>query len=253
MRSTLDARIFSSNDNYRTIRSFTKTDKMTLLTNNSIAIWLDGAIIDTIELYVVVNEKIEKDDWYIVNGFLKRCTDSVVYSGDSKYVKDTLGNTDHIQYCAKIVATTDSALNNEGVPFISRSYLLFYINQFNNGISIVDAKIELAFRSNAALGHKEYVYLEHVEEDRFIVTKIDAHIDQTSYTVGDEEEFQEYELESFIKVNTDRSITIKRGDVLTLIRSLQTRQDLFNVLLEMEKEGLLSLWHPIIDKWVTNE
>lgn len=89
---------------------------------------------------------------------------------------------------------------------IPPEYISKFIEQYNNGC-VEDLEIEMGIRSNAALGYKEYVYLEHICDKKYVPIKIDANINQNSYSLGEIEEFEDWEIEIYTKL-TNGFVTI---------------------------------------------
>ena len=140
------------------------------------------------------------------------------YGGFSGYYKEKLDGRDTKCFCLnivlseKIIATTDISLVKEyNLPEPSQSFIQKYIEEYNRGNIITDVLVEYEIKSNAGLGHNEWVYLQHIEGKRYVPIKIEAN-NQDIYQLGKEDTFEDYELECNLKVNlTDNTITIKKA------------------------------------------
>lgn len=138
----------------------------------------------------------------------------VFYS--SKYnTIDTLASNGVIDKLTsyKVIATQDQ---------LSPEHIQQLVDEYNNG-GMQDFEIEMAVRSNAALGYNEYVYLEHIKNKSYLPIKIDANINQDSYQLGKEEEFENWEIETYIKL-TNGFVTV----VNKLLMSTETNSDAFD-------------------------
>ena len=107
-------------------------------------------------------------------------------------------------YCKKVIARQSQ---------IPQEYISKFIEQYNNGC-VEDFEIEVGIRSNAALGYKEYVYLEHICDKKYVPIKIDANINQNSYSLGEIEEFEDWEIEIYTKL-TNGFVTIVEKEPIT--------------------------------------
>ena len=97
------------------------------------------------------------------------------------------------------------------LPQPSQQFIQKYIEEYNKGNIITDVLVEYEIKSNAGLGHNEWVYLQHIEGKRYVPIKIEAN-NQDIYQLGKEDTFEDYELECNLKVNlTDNTITIKKA------------------------------------------
>lgn len=98
------------------------------------------------ELYFLRDEKINVGDWYMVNGFVKKCVSIEIYNGSGSYLIDRRGNEDSVKYCIKIVGSTDklSLYNNESVylPSCSLEFIDEYIDKHNMGNPITEVMVE---------------------------------------------------------------------------------------------------------------
>lgn len=90
---------------------------------------------------------------------------------------------------------------------LSPQYISKFVEEYNGGC-VKDLEIEMDVRSNAALGYKEYVYLKHIVNKKYIPVKIDANIYQETYSLGKEEEFEDWEIEIYSKLTPEGYITI---------------------------------------------
>ena len=106
---------------------------------------------------------------------------------------------------------------------ISPEYIAKFVEQYNNG-GVEDLKVEMEIRSNAALSYKEYVYLEHIGDKKYIPIKIDANINQDSYSLGKIEEFEDWEIEIYPKL-TNGFVTIVNKEPI-----LYTEEEVYKLL-----------------------
>jgi hypothetical protein len=185
-------------------------------------------------LYFLSNEKFKVGDWILYTNpiskrtFVLKC--SHITSTHFDYERKYLDIREiPIEWARKIIATTDESLFTEvwkQTNKKSKSYNIQqsiettklvkkslprpsneFLKKFCEVGGIDEVLVEYIVRSNSALGYKEYVYLQHIEGKRFIPIKIDANPHQDSYELGVENEFDDYELELFLKVAVDNTIT----------------------------------------------
>ena len=170
-------------------------------------------------LYIISDDEIKEGDWYLTpKNTLCKCIKK-----DNKYVYSLEGgsSTD----CKKIIASTDTSLtwieHDDSVPYPkgtqyrlpqpSLQFIEKYIEEYNKGNMITDVLVEYEIKSNAGLGHNEWVYLQHIEGKRYIPVKIEANIHQDTYELGKEDIFEDFEVETNLKINQkDNTITIKK-------------------------------------------
>lgn len=172
---------------------FVKIDtKDSLISDRNILTFSDGKIYNPFknEYYQLILISLDPDEKIEVG--------DVFYS--SKYnTIDTLASNGVIDKLTsyKVIATQDQ---------LSPDLIYQLVCEYNNE-GMQDFEIEMAVRSNAALGHNEYVYLEHIKNKSYLPIKIDANINQDSYQLGKEEEFENWEIETYIKL-TNGFVTV---------------------------------------------
>ena len=128
----------------------------------------------------------------------------------------------------EVLATTDESLKieidgNRGdllpdvsfdveLPKPSDSFISKYIEEYNRGNIITDVLVEYEIKSNAGLGHNEWVHLQHIEGKRYLPVKIKANTHQDTYELGKEDILEDFEIEINLKINPkDNTITIKKA------------------------------------------
>lgn len=148
-------------------------------------------------LYILSDEEIKEGDWCYHSG---RGIITQWFNRPGSYKeKDAL---------RKIIATTDNSL---GLPQPSQSFIEKYVEEYNKGNIITEVMVEYEIKSNAGLGHNEWVYLQHIEGKIYIPIKIEANIHQDTYELGKEDIFEDFEVETNLKINPkDNTITIKK-------------------------------------------
>jgi hypothetical protein len=95
-------------------------------------------------LYILSNEEIKEDDWYINNG--------VLFKADTKFDEGNNPNINNNN--KKVIATTDSSLTKEmycvssgkyqePLPQIPQQFIEHYISEYNNGNVITKVLVEV--------------------------------------------------------------------------------------------------------------
>ncbi len=175
-------------------------------------------------LYAVSDEYIKDGDF--------------IHDGNHKMVNKA-GNIEHCNYfehIKKVVITTDKSLSEvkytEGgnvinggrpclLPTFTNDFINTYIERYNKGEIIEHIEVECEIKSNSGLSYNEYVYLQRINNNKFIPIKIDANISQDTYELGKEETFEDYELEISFKVNLDNTV-----DVSLIEDKLYTKEEM---------------------------
>ena len=124
----------------------------------------------------------------------------------------------------EVLATTDTSLyihQKETIslpervfylPQPSQQFIQKYVEEYNKGNTITDVLVEYEIKSNAGLGHNEWVYLQHIEGKRYLPVKIKANTHQDTYELGKEDILEDFEIEINLKINPkDNTITIKKA------------------------------------------
>ena len=204
--------------------------------NNALKGYLDGSLLfnyqkeyKTIDaekgftgyyhLYILSDDEIKEGDWYYIprTNSVNQCQND-----------PTELNLERRFGIRKVIATTDSSLEINSnfdynqllpnknnfrfyLPQPSQAFVKKFVEEYNKGNAIKDVSVEYEIKSNAGLGHNEWVYLQHIVGKRYIPVKIEANIYQNTYELGKEDTFEDFELEYNLKVNPkDNTITIKK-------------------------------------------
>jgi hypothetical protein len=104
-------------------------------------------------LYIVSDDKIEEDDWFIRDIEIYQCfkshKDEIEFKTDEKSVYCGTNTFWNRKFCKKIIATTDSTINTgystSGTTFVpqpSTAFIEKYIKTYNAGTHIVDVMVE---------------------------------------------------------------------------------------------------------------
>lgn len=193
-------------------------------------------------LYIISDDEIKEGDWYLnsLNSYTIHC----YFKGEK------LPNYG----IRKIIATTESTMINYSIksnpnsgistyikelPQPSQQFIEKYIESYNKGEIITDVLVEYEIKSNAGLGYNEYVYLQHIDEKRYIPIKIEVNIHQDIYQLGKEDVFEDFEIDYNLKTNSkDNTITIKK------VKDNWNREEIINFLNEYNNQikrfGLLN-------------
>lgn len=159
-------------------------------------------------LYILSDEEIKEGDWCCNRIF------STVFQTDKNTDFEYINKTDNV---SKIIATTDKSLEivSEGInpvyeplPQIPQSFIEYFISEHEEGNIITEVMVKYEVKSNAGLGHNEWVYLQHIEGERYISVKIEANIHQDTYQLGKEDTFEDFELEYNLKINSESNTII---------------------------------------------
>ena len=147
-------------------------------------------------LYIISDDEIKEGDWYIAEG--------KIYRASVDHMPELYKHSHK-----KIIATTDESLN---LPQPSKQFIQKYIEEYDKGNIIEDILVEYEIKSNAGLGHNEWVNLQHIEGKRYLPVKIKANTHQDTYELGKEDILEDFEIEINLKINPkDNTITIKKA------------------------------------------
>ena len=166
-------------------------------------------------LYIISDDEIKENNTHF-------------YNPHSGQLHISGNHTDYIAInkngCKKVIATTDTSLyihQKETIsipervfylPQPSQQFIQKYIEEYNKGNIIEDVLVEYEIKSNAGLGHNEWVHLQHIEGKRYLPVKIKANTHQDTYELGKEDILEDFEIEINLKINPkDNTITIKKA------------------------------------------
>jgi small nuclear ribonucleoprotein (snRNP)-like protein len=97
------------------------------------------------ELYITIDENINKGDWFICSDIIKKCVERKKYANDW-YLTDQLGNEDCVKFCKKIIVSTKDLSDNFK---LSASFIKEYAERWNKGNKNNNVLIEVEYTMSA--------------------------------------------------------------------------------------------------------